>query len=76
MIRRRRVEAPGHWESGPTVVSKRTLVHGCAEAHGGRVRVDRDAATGTTFTLELPLDARPHQPRSDEQPEAHEELAR
>src|SRR5882724_10343620 len=25
--------------SGPTVVSKRTLVHGCAEAHGGRVRL-------------------------------------
>ena len=43
-----------------------TLVHGCAEAHGGRVRVDSDAETGTTFTLELPLDARPHQPRSDE----------
>src|SRR5438093_9504391 len=53
-----------------------TLVHGCAEAHGGRVRVDSDAATGTTFTLELPLDARPHQPRSDELPEVHEEIAR
>src|SRR5438093_7471152 len=58
------------WGLGPT------LVHGCAEAHGGRVRVDSDAATGTTFTLELPLDARPHQPRSDEQPEVHEEIAR
>ena len=53
-----------------------TLVHGCAEAHGGRVRVDSDAEAGTTFTLALPLDARPHQPRSDEQPEVHEEIAR
>ena len=53
-----------------------TLVHGCAEAHGGRVRVNSDAATGTTFTLELPLDARPYQPRSDEQPEVHKESAR
>src|SRR5207249_9160257 len=58
------------WGLGPA------LVHGCAEAHAGRVRVDSDAATGTTFTLELPLDARPHQPRSDEQPQVHEELAR
>jgi len=53
-----------------------TLVHGCAEAHGGRVKVNSDAATGTTFTLELPLDARPYQPRSDEQPEVHKETAR
>ena len=53
-----------------------TLVHGCAEAHGGRVRVDSDAATGTTFTLELPLDARPYQPRSDEQPEVRKQIAR
>ena len=53
-----------------------TLVHACAEAHGGRVRVDSDAATGTTFTLELPLDARPHQPRSDEQPEVLAEIVR
>lgn len=40
-----------------------TLVWGCAEAHGGTVSVQSDAATGTTFTLELPLDARPYQPR-------------
>ena len=53
-----------------------TLVHGCAEAHGGRVRVDSDAATGTTFTLELPLDARPYQPRSDEKPEVHKQITR
>lgn len=37
-----------------------TLVRGCAEAHGGRVTVQSSATTGTTFTLELPLDARPH----------------
>jgi len=40
-----------------------TLVWGCAQAHGGKVTVESDAATGTTFTLELPLDARPYQPR-------------
>lgn len=38
-----------------------TLVRGVAEAHGGRVQVESDAATGTTFTLDLPMDARPHQ---------------
>ncbi|XXT20896.1 ATP-binding protein [Sorangium sp. So ce429] len=37
-----------------------TFVHGCAEAHGGRVTLVSDAERGTTFTLELPLDARPH----------------
>jgi PAS domain S-box-containing protein len=36
-----------------------TLVRGCAEAHGGRVTVHSSAVEGTTFTLELPLDARP-----------------
>ncbi|GEL75615.1 sensor histidine kinase [Myxococcus virescens] len=40
-----------------------TLVWGCAQAHGGSVTVQSDAATGTTFTLTLPLDARPYQPR-------------
>ncbi|RKH52963.1 histidine kinase [Corallococcus sp. AB049A] len=40
-----------------------TLVWGCAQAHGGSVAVQSDAATGTTFTLTLPLDARPYQPR-------------
>lgn len=33
-----------------------TLVRGAAEAHGGRVRVESEAATGTTFTLELPYE--------------------
>ncbi len=30
-------------------------VHACAEAHGGAVSVQSDAASGTTFTLMLPL---------------------
>ncbi|MCP3104139.1 GAF domain-containing sensor histidine kinase [Myxococcus sp. K15C18031901] len=38
-----------------------TLVWGCAQAHGGRVTVESDARHGTTFALELPLDARPFQ---------------
>ncbi|MCE9668315.1 GAF domain-containing sensor histidine kinase [Myxococcus stipitatus] len=38
-----------------------TLVWGCAQAHGGRVSVTSDARHGTTFILELPLDARPYQ---------------
>lgn len=53
-----------------------TLVHGCAGAHGGTVKIESDAATGTLFTLELPLDARPHQAWADEQPEEHEETVR
>ena len=36
------------------------LVRGCAEAHGGHVRVE-SRANVTTFTIEIPLDARPHQ---------------
>ena len=35
-----------------------TLVRGCAEAHGGIVRVDSDAVRGTTFVMEVPLDTR------------------
>ena len=31
-----------------------TLVRGAAEAHGGSVRVESDAESGTTFTLEIP----------------------
>ncbi|MFY1827421.1 ATP-binding protein [Myxococcus fulvus] len=36
-----------------------TLVWGCAQAHGGRVSIESKEPTGTTFTLELPLDSRP-----------------
>jgi signal transduction histidine kinase len=35
-----------------------TLVRGVAEAHGGRVSFASDAESGTTFTIELPIDAR------------------
>lgn len=45
-----------------------TLVHGCADAHGGHVVVESTKETGTTFTIELPLDARPSQPRAAEPP--------
>jgi signal transduction histidine kinase len=38
-----------------------TLVRGCAEAHGGRLELSSTHETGTTFTLWLPLDARPFQ---------------
>lgn len=48
---------PGGWGLGLT------LVRGCAEAHGGTIHVQSDAATGTTFLLRLPSDARPFQPR-------------
>ena len=41
-----------------------TLVLGCAQAHGGRVTVESTAESGTTFALELPLDARPYQTSS------------
>jgi signal transduction histidine kinase len=37
-----------------------TLVRGCAEAHGGHATVSSDQ-TGTTFSIELPLDATPYQ---------------
>ena len=37
-----------------------TLVRGCAEAHGGHARVSSDQ-TGTTFSIELPLDSTPYQ---------------
>ncbi|RZA07754.1 MAG: sensor histidine kinase [Proteobacteria bacterium] len=36
-------------------------VRGVAEAHGGSLGVDSSAETGTTFTLDIPADARPFQ---------------
>ncbi len=37
------------------------LVRACAEAHGGTVSLESTREAGTTFTLELPIDARPYQ---------------
>lgn len=51
-----------------------TLVHGCADAHGGRVVVESTKEAGTTFTIELPLDARLFQPRPDEPPRPKSEF--
>lgn len=42
-----------------------TLVRGCAEAHGGRLELASTPEAGTTFTLRLPLDARPFQPAAE-----------
>lgn len=39
-----------------------TLVRGCAEAHGGTLELTSTEEQGTTFTLQLPIDARPFQP--------------
>lgn len=39
-----------------------TIVRGTAEAHGGRVTVKSSDAAGTTFSMDLPRDARPFQP--------------
>lgn len=38
-----------------------SLVKGVVEAHGGEMRVESAPRGGTTFTVELPLDARPFQ---------------
>lgn len=38
-----------------------TIVKGVAETHHGSVWVDSDIKAGTTFTIELPNDARPYQ---------------
>jgi signal transduction histidine kinase len=38
-----------------------TLVRGCVDAHGGSFELSSTDEAGTTFTLRLPLDARPYQ---------------
>jgi signal transduction histidine kinase len=45
-----------------------TLVRGCVEAHGGRVYLESSSEAGTTFTIEIPLDARPFQYPPEERP--------
>lgn len=47
-----------------------TLVRGCVEAHGGRVQVESTVEAGTTFSMHLPLDARPFQPAAEVPPAA------
>jgi signal transduction histidine kinase len=37
------------------------LVRGIAEAHGGNIHVDSAPERGTTFVMDMPLDARPYQ---------------
>jgi signal transduction histidine kinase len=39
-----------------------SIVRGVAEAHGGSVGVDSSPEAGTTFVIDIPLDARPYQP--------------
>ena len=36
-----------------------SLSHGIIDRHGGRISVDPDVAEGTTFSIDLPLDAAP-----------------
>jgi signal transduction histidine kinase len=42
-----------------------TLVRGATEAHGGHVVLTSDRDSGTTFTIELPLDARAARDHAD-----------
>nr|WP_276604986.1 GAF domain-containing sensor histidine kinase [Nannocystis sp. RBIL2] len=53
--RRRAPQAGESWGLGLA------FVRACAEAHGGAVEVESDKEMGTTFTITLPFDARPHQ---------------
>jgi signal transduction histidine kinase len=48
-----------------------TVVRGVAEAHGGQVSLQSDAETGTTFMIELPLDARSARGTVEEQTSAN-----
>jgi signal transduction histidine kinase len=45
-----------------------TLVRGVAEAHSGHVSLTSDAQSGTTFTIELPFDARAPRRNTDARP--------
>ncbi|HTL32804.1 MAG TPA: GAF domain-containing sensor histidine kinase [Kofleriaceae bacterium] len=45
-----------------------TLVRGTAEAHGGHVSLTSDRESGTTFTIELPLDASAVSRHADDRP--------
>lgn len=45
-----------------------TLVKGLAESHGGHLSANTDGASGTTFTVTLPLDAGPGRARRDANP--------
>ena len=37
-----------------------TVVKGITDAHGGHVRVESSTGGGTTFTVQIPMDSRPH----------------
>jgi signal transduction histidine kinase len=39
-----------------------SISHGIVERHGGRIGVESSVGSGTTFSLELPLDVSPDQP--------------
>lgn len=53
--------APGAEGRAPGWGLGLALVRGCVDAHGGTVEVASSEEAGTTFTMRLPLDARPHQ---------------